>query len=100
MMQYNVHTLTMEQLRDLIRSGDDSKQNQIRIKEDGTIFLSQIVDGDCLDGIVGRFETFQPNNHYVGPESAKDDKYIRRLFLTIQHWIECPCPYIDVWVNI
>ena len=98
-MQYNVHTLTMEQLRDLISSGDDSKQNQIRIKKNGTIFLSQIVGMDCLDGIAGRFETFQPNNHYVGPERAKDDKYMRRLFLTIQHWVEHPRSYIDLWVD-
>ena len=30
-MRYNVDTLTIEQLRDLIASGDDSHSNQIRI---------------------------------------------------------------------
>ncbi len=100
MKQYNIHTLTMEQLREMIRSGDDSKKNQIRIKCDGTIFLSDIVGLDHLTEIAGRFEIFQPNNGCVGENAAKNDKYIKRLFLTIKDWIVHPRSFIDVWVNL
>ena len=48
MIQYNVETLTIEELAVLIASGNDSKRNQIRIKEDGTIFLSTIVGAQDL----------------------------------------------------
>ncbi len=99
MNQYNIHTLTVEQLRTLIASGDDSKANQIRIKKDGTIFLSTVVGMDCLCDIAGRFETFQPNNGYVGAERANDDEYIQRLYLTIRDWIEHPRSFVDVWIN-
>lgn len=99
-MEYNVYTLTPEQLKELIRSGDDSKPNQIRIREDGTIFLSSIVGANQLDGIIGRFETFQPHNDYVGPKRADDERYIKRLFLTIQEWITHPRSLIDIWVSL
>lgn len=100
MNQYNIHTLTIEELKDLIASGDDSKANQLRIKTDGTVFLSTIVGMDCLDDIVGRFETFQANNGYVGPERANDTMYIYSLFLTLKDWIANPRTFIDIWVNI
>lgn len=100
MEQYDIHTLTMEQLREMIRSGDDSKKNQIRIKRDGTIILSDVVGLDCLSEIAGRFETFQPNNNYVGETAAKNDQYIKRLFLTIKDWIDHPRPFIDDWINL
>jgi hypothetical protein len=100
MNQYNVYSLTEDQLRELIRFGDDSKKNQIRIKRDGTIFLSNIVGADNLGDIIGRFETFQPGNNYVGSKAASDDRYIKRLFLTIKHWIDYPQSFIDIWVNV
>lgn len=98
--QYNIHTLTIDQLKEMIRFGDDSKANQIRIKSDGTIFLSDIVGLDCLTGIAGRFEVFQPNNGYVGEDAANNDRYIKRLFLTIKNWIDHPRSFIDIWVNL
>ena len=99
MYQYNVHTLTIEQLTNLIASGDNSQRCQLRIKEDGTIFLSSVVGANNLDGIAGRFETFDVNNDYVGEKAANNKKYIKQLFQTIKHWIDNPIPYIDIWIS-
>ena len=96
-MIYNVYTLTIEQLHDLIASGDDSHDNQIRITTNGDIFLSDIVGAEHLDGIAGRFESFDAGNSYVGAEAAADQKFIKRLFDAIQHWKEFPCTYIDTF---
>ena len=63
MKRYNVDTLTIEQFRDLIASGDDSRANQIRITKDREIFLSPIVGAVSLQNIIGRFETFDKDNH-------------------------------------
>jgi len=90
----------MEELVHLISAGDDSQRNQIRIKEDGTIFLSSIVGANSLAGIVGRFETFDANNGYVGLKAASNETYIKSLFLTIQHWVKFPRPYIDTWIQV
>ena len=97
---YNVHTLTLEQLTDLIASGDDTKATQIRIKNDGSIFLSNIVGNNSLDGIAGRFETFDANNGYIGKEASMNEEYIKSLYLTIQKWLTNPASYIDVWVQV
>lgn len=83
MPKYNVQSLTIEQLTNLIAQGDNSKDSQIRIKNDGTIFLSYVVDMAQLDGIAGRFETFRANGDYVGAKAAKNEKYVKSLFLTI-----------------
>ncbi len=97
-MQYNVFTLTENQLRELIRSGDDSRSNQIRIKDSGEIFLSQLVGADHIEGIKARFETFGAHNGYVGEGAASDDRFIKGLFQAIQDWIKNPVKtYIDVW---
>lgn len=99
MNQYNVHTLTIEQLTDLIASGDNSQRCQLRIKKDGTIFLSSVVGANNLEDIAGRFETFDANNNYVGKGAANNKRYIKQLFLTIKHWINNPKSYIDIWVS-
>ena len=100
MKQYNVYELTMEQLIELIALGDDSIRNQIRIKEDGTIFLSSIVGNNCLTGIAGRFETFDANNGYVGRKAATNEQHIQSIYLAIKRWIDHPVPYIDYWIHV
>lgn len=100
MKQFNVYELTMEQVTDLIASGNDSIRNQIRIKEDGTIFLSTIVGNNSLDGIAGRFETFDAGNGYIGQKAATNEKHILSVYLTIKRWIDHPVPYIDYWVQV
>lgn len=97
MKQYNIYSLTIEQLKTMIAFADDSKRNQIRIKEDGTIYVSTIVGSKSLDGIAGRFETFDAGNGYVGQEAAQNQEYIERLYKAIQGWIEHPKSYIDIW---
>lgn len=99
MPKYNIRSLTIEQLTNLIAQGDNSRDSQIRIKKDGTIFLSYVVNMDQLDEISGRFETFRANNNYVGMKAAKDEKYIKSLFLTIKKWVESPKSFIDIWVQ-
>lgn len=94
---YNVYSLTFEQLCDLIRSGDDTHHNQIRIRKNGDIFLSQDVGASNLGGIAGRFETFDAYNGYVGPEAAADMKWMNRVFNAIQEWKKDPVSYIDVY---
>lgn len=100
MPKYAVQSLTIEQLTNLIAQGDNSKDSQLRIKQDGTIFLSYVVGMEQLDGIAGRFETFGANNNYVGAKAAENERYIKSLFLTVKDWIEHPKTFVDTWVHI
>lgn len=99
-LKYNVQTLTIEELANLIAQGDNFKDSQIRIKKDGTIFLSYVVGMAQLDEIAGRFETFRANNDYVGAKAAKNENYIKSLFLTIKEWLDNPKSFIDIWVQV
>ena len=96
-MRYNVDTLTLEDLQRLIALGDDSHANQIRINYAREIYLSPLVGAQQLDGICGRFETFDAGNGYVGLEAAANMKYINRLYRAIQRWREHPRSYVDIW---
>lgn len=100
MPRYDVRSLTIEQLTNLIAQGDNSKDSQLPIKKDGTIFLSYIVDMVQLNEIAGRFETFRANNDYVGAKAAENEHYIKSLYLTIKEWVNKPKSFIDIWVQV
>ena len=50
-MKYNIETLTIKELIELIKSGDDSKDNQIRVTKAGFICISQIVGAEDIERI-------------------------------------------------
>lgn len=95
-MTYNMSTLTIEQFEDLIRNGDDSHHNQIRVDNNGNIFLSSAIGAQNLQGIKFRLETFDAGNGYVGPAAANDTRYIRKLYDGIVNaWQQGRIGYID-----
>ena len=100
MLTYDVATMTLENFRDLIASGNDEYDNQIRVSKEGKIYLSQGITGAIsLDGVAFRCETFDAGNDYVGIEASKDDRFIIPLFKAIKdNWAKgCPKTYLDDW---
>lgn len=80
--KYDIRTFTIEQMKELIYNGDDSHRNQIRVTNDGYIFLSQDIVGSVdIDDIRYRMETFIPGNNYVGPSAIEDNSFIRSLHM-------------------
>lgn len=80
-MRYNIETITLDQFRQLIATGDDSHANQIRVTKEGEVYLSQdIVGARQIDNIAFRFETYDAYSGYVGEEASKDDSYIKPAF--------------------
>ena len=52
MLTYDVAAMTLEDFRDLIASGNDAYDNQIRVSKEGKIYLSQGITGAIsLDGV-------------------------------------------------
>lgn len=97
MPKYNITSMTKKDFRKIIAAGDD---NQIRVKKDGTVFLSQdIVAADNLDEIDFRYEKFDAGNDYVGKDAAEDNDFIDKLYNSIiDNWKSgCKQTYVDNW---
>lgn len=96
MLNYPIQTLTLEEFRKLIASADDSRDNQIRIKKDGTIYISQVVGAVNIEDLHSRYETYDAGNDYVGPNAAQDEAYVKRLYDEIKrNWDLGRKGYVD-----
>lgn len=98
MTKYDIRSITLEQLRQLIAEGDDRHNNQIRVTKDGVVYLSQdIVAAEQLDNIAFRFETFDAGNDYVGKAASEDDNLVKPIFNALKgNWEKgCHRTYID-----
>lgn len=97
-MRYNMETLTRDELVELIKNGDDNYDNQIRVTEDGYVYLSRSVGADDIEGLRFRFETLDAVNGYVGVEASKDESYIDDLYRGLVNcWQTNKRGYIDYW---
>ncbi|MCD8237347.1 MAG: hypothetical protein LUD00_12050 [Prevotellaceae bacterium] len=94
-------SFTKEDLIEMLSNGDDGHRNQIRVSEDGIIYLSQdVVGAERLNGVLFRFETFEAGNDYVGSKVAANNEYTDRLYRTImKRWEQGKngSSYIDIW---
>ncbi|MES2592201.1 MAG: hypothetical protein V4608_09975 [Bacteroidota bacterium] len=87
---------TIDNLRKLIASEDDSVHTQFRVTTDGYLFLSRIVGNQKLDNIAFRLETNGSNNGYVGKKAASNDNWVNRVFKVVsKNWPQPSSTYID-----
>ncbi|WP_439516273.1 hypothetical protein [Sediminibacterium sp.] len=87
---------TLENVRKLIASEDDSVHTQFRVTTEGILFLSKFVGNRNLEGILFRLETNGAHNGYVGEEAAKNDEWVTRVFEAIKNNYPNPIGrYID-----
>lgn len=87
---------TLENVRRLIASKDDSKHRQLRITKKGKAFISDDVGCDNLEELAFRFETMDAGNGYVGIEASKDSEYVNRIYKALKkNWPNPEDEYID-----
>lgn len=87
MKKYNIITLKIEDIREMIYNGDDTQSNQIRVTDTGEVFLSTIVGFEGLENIRFRMGTFSGGYGYVGPEAANDENHIKTIYDKIlKYW--------------
>ena len=92
--------LWKKEFTQLIAEGDDQFDNQIRVTNDGYIYLSRgIVGAENLDGIAFRLESFDAGNDYVGIEASKDEEHVTLMYRAIKdNWkSDQRRTYIDDW---
>ena len=89
---------TKDDVRALLASVDDSQNWQLRVRKDGSAFLSADVGANKLDGILFRLETWDVGNGYVGPNAAADDDFVQRIYSVLNKNYPVPkSSYSDVF---
>lgn len=98
---YDINKLTHEELRDLIASANDNFDNQIRVTEEGQVFISRTVGAQSIEGLRFRFETFDAGNGYVGSNAANDSSYVAETYNALKKcWDQGETGYIDYYLMI
>lgn len=91
-----IDNFTLESVTQLIASKDDSEHHQIRVTENGILFLSDDVGNINLDDIRFVLETWDAGNGYVGWSAALDEVWVERIYQAIkQAWEKGDRGYID-----
>lgn len=90
--------LTLDRVRQLLTSGNGMKHNQLRVNRAGRAWLSEVVGGAQLDGLLFRLETWAAGSGCVGPSAAEDDRWVRQVFKVLQdNWPKPSSDYIDLY---
>lgn len=86
---------TLERVRELIPSRDDSKHTQIRVTKDGYAYLSDKVGAEDIDDLSFRLETFFAGNDYVGKDAAESDSWVKLIYKVLdENWPNPKTSYI------
>jgi hypothetical protein len=94
----NPKEFTIENLKKLIASGDDSVNTQFRVTNDGFLFISENVGNKELDGILFRLETNIMGNGYVGQTASENENWVSRIYNVVnENWPDANSSYIDVY---
>jgi hypothetical protein len=87
---------TIDGVRKLIASKDDSQNRQLRVSKDGKAFISEQVGGDDIEDLAFRFETWIRGNGYSGTAAANDDKWVSRVYDALKkNWPNPTDTFID-----
>jgi len=87
---------TLENVKKLIASGDDSIDTQFRVTTDGFLFISTSVGTEDLDGILFRLESNVAFNGWVGKDASEDEEWVERIFEAVKkNWPSPNDDYID-----
>lgn len=92
----NPDELTLDGVRELIASKDDSRHRQLRVTKDGMAYLSDMVGNADTEGLAFRFETWDGGNDYVGLAASQDEAWIGRIFAALKNnWPNPTDTYLD-----
>lgn len=99
LMQVNLNDpneFTIENIRQLIASKDDSNHRQLRVTKSGIAYLSDEVGADNTADLAFRFETWCQGNGYCGLEASNDDSWVNKVFGWLkENWPHPKSSYID-----
>lgn len=87
---------TIDNVKRLIASKDDSAPRQLRVNSLGIAFLSDEIGNINIDGLSFRLEIWLEGNGYVGEDAANDDSWVNHIFKCLQkNWPNPTDTFID-----
>lgn len=92
----NPKDFTIDNVKKLIASEDDSVSTQIRVTINGMLYLSREVGNVNIQGLAFRLETFDAGNGYVGIQASNDIDWIHTIHDVVsRNWPKPSSTYID-----
>ncbi|MEL0614850.1 hypothetical protein [Marinomonas arenicola] len=94
----NPQDFTLDNVKRLIASKDDSIDRQLRVTLNGIAYISDKVAGDDVMGLAFRLETWDAGNSYLGVAASNDQRHITRIYNCLKlNWPTPSSSYIDVY---
>ena len=89
---------TLENVRRLIASKNDSQHRQLRVTQQGIAYLSDVVGSQGRESLAFRLEAYCQGNGYTGAAAAKDDKWVTKVFRALRaNWPQPRSSYIEIY---
>jgi hypothetical protein len=79
-LDLNSQSFTLDGVRKLLASKEDSADCQLRVTNDGIAYLSDIVDATGKEALRFRLESWDQGNNYVGQAASEDDEWVARIY--------------------
>lgn len=93
----NDHKFTLEDVRKIIASKDDSKDRQLRVTKEGIAYISDITGAEDKDNLSFRAETWDEGNGYTGVRAASDDDWVARVYKCLKdNWPQPIARVVDL----
>lgn len=95
-LDLNSQSFTLDGVRKLLSSKEDSADCQLRVTNDGIAYLSDVVDATGKEALSFRLESWDEGNNYVGQAASEDDEWVARIYKCLQkNWPIPASSYID-----
>ena len=89
---------TINGVKTLIASKDDSSHRQLRVGTNGVAFLSDDVGYRNVVNIAFRLETWCAENGYSGQKASNDIEWVTRIYNCLKkNWPDPTSTYIDIY---
>jgi hypothetical protein len=87
---------TPNNVSNLIASGSDLEDCQLRVTKAGIAYLSKTVGADNIDDILFRFDTWDAGINNVGLSASQNQKWVSRIYDALKNNFPTPTnKYID-----
>ena len=88
--------LSVDGVRRLLASEEDTQNWQLRVSSEGIAYLSSEVGNINTDGLAFRMETWLAGNGYVGKAASEDIAWVHKVYNSLrENWPNPEDEFID-----
>lgn len=92
----NDSLFSLEDVRQLIASKDDSKDRQLRVTADGIAYISDITGAEQREGLSFRLPTWDAGDDYTGKNASLNASWVSKIHEVLKNnWPNPSSSYIE-----